>query len=160
MNPAPLLSYVTPRRWIWLYPVTYACHIAEEVWGGSGFPAWVREAAGVRLTNQELVIWNGIGWVAMTAGIVLISRSRKWRWVLTTLAGILLLNVLLHAGGSLVTYSYSPGLISSLALWLPLGLYTLRYEWRYAARSTFVKGLVGVIVFHVFVVILLCRFLV
>lgn len=135
-------------KWIWLFPLTYLAHIGEEVWGEEGFAAWVDRVAGMHLTSRELVILNAVGWVAMTIGVGLVSRSAKWRWVLTALGGIVLMNVLLHASGSILTRSYSPGLVSSGLFWLPLGLFTLLHEWRHAARSTFLKGLIGVGVFH------------
>lgn len=141
----------TSNKWIRLFPLTYVAHIAEEVWGGPGFAAWAQQSVGLRLSTAELIVWNAIGWVAMTAGIALVGRSAKWRWVLTALGGIILGNVLLHTIGSIVTRSYSPGLISSVVLWLPLGLLTLSHEWRHAATSTFLKGLAGVIVFHALV---------
>src|SRR5690349_125720 len=136
-------------RWIWLFPLTYLGHIAEEVWGGQGFAAWFDRVAGFHLTSLELVILNAAGWVAMSIGVVLVSRSAKWRWVLTALGGIVLMNVLLHAAGSIITHSYSPGLVTSGLFWLPLGLFTLLHEWRRAATSTFLKGLIGVGVFHI-----------
>jgi len=139
---------MSSRTWIWLFPVTYLYHIAEEIWGGEGFAAWFDRAAGFHLTSAELVVSNALGWVAMTIGVGLVSRSAKWRWVLTALGGIVLLNFLLHAIGSMIARSYSPGLVSSGVLWLPLGLFTLLHEWRHAARSTFLKGLLGVAVFH------------
>lgn len=141
----------TGGKWIWLFPLTYLCHIAEEVWGGQGFAAWVDGAAGLHMTGEQLVVLNAIGWVALTIGVALVSRSLKWRWVLTALAGIVLTNFLLHAIGSIVTRSYSPGLITSGILWLPLGLFALLHEWRHAATSTFVKGLIAVVVFHALV---------
>lgn len=136
-------------RWIWLFPLTYLAHIAEEYLGGFG--EWASQVTGVRLANNEILMWNGIGWAAMTAGVALAARSPKWRWVVTTLGGIVLINALLHVGASIATRSYSPGVITGLLLWLPLGLYGLRHEWRRAARSTFWKGLAGMLVFHVVV---------
>src|SRR5579859_7931657 len=131
---------------IWLFPVTYLFHIAEEYWGG--FAQWFSTATGVHATNEAVLLLNGIGLAVMTISVVLVSRSRKWRWVLTAIAGIVVVNALLHAAGSVLARSYSPGLVSGLLLWMPLGCYTLWREWRSAARSTFVKGVIGVGVFH------------
>lgn len=140
-----------PGKWIWLFPLTYLAHIGEEVWGGAGFAAWIGAVAGVRMSAETLVVWNAIGWLFMTLGVALASRNAKWRWALTAISGIVFMNALLHAIASLLTRSYSPGLTTSLILWVPLGLFTLRHEWRHAARSTFLKGLAGAIVFHILV---------
>src|ERR1051326_882972 len=142
-----------PGKWIWLFPLTYVAHIGEELWGGEGFAAWINRVAGFHLTAERLLVLNAIGWVAMTIGVALVRGSAKWRWVLTALGGIVLMNVVLHGAGSVITRSYSQGLVSSIVLWLPLGLFTLLHEWRHAARSTFVKGLIGTAVFHALLLI-------
>jgi hypothetical protein len=46
---------------------------------------------------------------------------KRYDWLLFTLAAIILTNVLTHLAGCLATHSYSPGTISGLVLWLPLG---------------------------------------
>jgi Domain of Unknown Function (DUF1080)/Protein of unknown function with HXXEE motif len=103
---------------------------------------------GVVLQPPEFVILNRIGCVVMTIGVALVNESRRWRWVLTALGGIVLLNAAMHAIGSVVTRSDSPGLVTGLVLWIPLGLFTLRREVRSAARPTFLKGVLAVVVFH------------
>jgi hypothetical protein len=138
-----------PRvAWIWLFPLTYLVHIGEEYWAGGGFAPWIARTAGVHLTMGEFLVLNGIGWVVMTIGVALVNGSRRWRWVLTALGGIVLLNAVLHAIGSVVTRSYSPGLVTGLVLWIPLGLFTLRRESRSAARPAFLKGVLAVVIFH------------
>ncbi len=139
----PILS-----RWIWLFPVTYAVHIAEEY--GAGFASWAA-AHGALLTDREVLAWNGVGCAAMIIGVLLADRSRRWRWIVTALAVIVAANGLYHAAASVVTASYSPGLVSGALLWLPLGLFALRHEWTRAARSTFWKGVLGAVVVHVIV---------
>ena len=141
-----------PRRWVWLFPLTYIAHIAEEVWGREGFAAWINRVSGFHMTTRELIVSNAAGLLVMTIGVELVSRSAKWRWVLTALAGIVLANFLLHTIGSTISRSYSPGLITSGLLWFPLGLFTLSIEWRRAARSTFVKGLIAMAAFHVLLI--------
>jgi hypothetical protein len=138
---------------IWLFPLTYLVHIGEEHWGG--FALWISRVVGAHLTDRELLVLNGIGLVLMTTGAVLVSWSRRWRWVVTAIAGIVVVNAVLHAIGSVVTRSYSPGVVSGLVLWIPLGLFTLRRESRSAARSTFLKGVLAVFVFHALVSVLI-----
>jgi type IV secretory pathway TrbD component len=132
---------VTIKKLAWLLPLTYLLHIAEEYWGG--FPEWMSHM-GVPFTQRELLILNGIGLVAM-----IVAVSLPWRWVITTLAGIVFLNGMLHAAVSLVTRSYSPGLATGVLLWIPLGLYILIHELRNAPGRTFASGLIGIVVFHV-----------
>lgn len=137
---------VTIKQWAWLLPLTYILHIAEEYW--TGFPDWMSRM-GVPFTQKELLILNGVGLVAM-----IVAVSLPWRWVVTTLAGIVFLNGVLHATVSLVTRSYSPGLATGVLLWIPLGLYILIHEWKEAPGRTFVYGLTGIVVFHVIATLL------
>ena len=132
---------VTIKQWAWWLPLTYLLHIAEESWGG--FPEWLSRM-GVPFSQRELLILNGIGLVAMVVAV-----SLPWRWVITTLAGIVFLNGLLHATITLVTRTYSPGLATGVLLWIPLGLYILIHEWRKAPGRTFAYGLIGIVAFHI-----------
>lgn len=139
--------------WLWLYPATYIAHIAEERWAGGGFAAWASRISSMHPTDAQILAWNIVGLCFMTLGIALARRSLKWRWVITAIAAIVVVNAVLHASASVDTHTYSPGLISGAALWIPLGAFTLWREWRNAKRSTFVKGLIGAVVFHIVVVL-------
>lgn len=98
---------------------------------------------GVPFTAGQLLALNGIGLVAMSIAVL-----TGWRWAITTLGGIVFLNGLLHAMVSAVSRSYSPGLVTGVLLWLPLGLFTLAHEWKNAPGPAFARGLIGVLVFH------------
>jgi len=45
--------------WVWLFPLTYVAHVAEEWWGG--FPAWASRLFGARLTDGAFWSINGVG---------------------------------------------------------------------------------------------------
>jgi hypothetical protein len=89
----------------------------------------------------------------MIAGVVVLKRSIRWRWSLPALGTIVLLNGILHVIGSIVTRSYSPGVVTGLLCWIPLGGFTLWFEWRNApwwALNTGVLGALGVTVLVLF----------
>jgi Protein of unknown function with HXXEE motif len=144
-------------NWTWLFPLTYVLHIAEEYRGGEGFPSWILRVAGSRLRSQDFLILNGIGLVLMIAFIAMIGRRASWRWTLTAIAGVVLLNAVSHAIASVITRSYSPGTVTGLILWLPLSLFTLRHEWRNTPRSTFRAGTVGAVGLHILICFLAIR---
>ena len=114
-----------PAAWGWLFPATYALHILEELWGGEGFTAWMARVAGVELAPGRFLVWNALALLSMAAGVLLAERFRHLRWLLVAYAVAFLLNALSHLAASLYTASYSPGLVSSLLLWLPLAALTL-----------------------------------
>lgn len=111
--------------WGWLYPATYAFHILEELWGGEGFTAWLARVAGVELAARQFLGWNALALLLMALGVWLTLRYRHLRWLLLAYAVAFLLNALSHLAASLYTLSYSPGLLSGLLLWLPLGAFAL-----------------------------------
>lgn len=61
---------------VWLFPVTYLCHIAEEYWGGEGFYRWVARAAGAKLTAADFVTLNARACVLVVALIAFVRWSQ------------------------------------------------------------------------------------
>ena len=112
-------------RGVWLFPITYAVHLAEEHWIGEGFCAWAERELGMTLTVQEFVAWNAFGLMLVCVGAALVARDARFRWVEIALSIGILGNVVAHAVASLVTDTYSPGLISGVLVWLPLGVVRL-----------------------------------
>lgn len=106
---------------ILLIPATYLVHIAEEYWCGEQFFNWLNQFAGSRMTANSFLLLNGIFFFIMIMACA-ISLHRRDARIPLVLASIILSNALLHLIGSIVTKSYSPGLVSALLLWLPLSL--------------------------------------
>ena len=109
----------------WLFPATYMAHIAEELWAGEGFPSWASRHTGLGFTPQRFLALNGVVLLVMIVCAALATRRPSLRWLLPALAAAVTLNGLAHIAASLVTRSYSPGLLSGTLLWVPLGIATL-----------------------------------
>jgi hypothetical protein len=124
-NATRTAAAVAAASWGWLYPATYAIHLLEEWRGGEGFTAWMARAVGVELSAGRFLVWNVVALLLMSAGVLLTMRFKRLRWLLLAYGTAFLLNALSHLAASLYTNSYSPGLVSSLLLWLPLGAWTL-----------------------------------
>lgn len=69
---------------------------------------------------------NGIAWIAVLMASLIVLWRASARWVLVPLATVTAINGCAHAVGSIATMSYSPGVISGVMLWMPLGIFTLR----------------------------------
>jgi hypothetical protein len=126
---------------VWLYPASYVAHVAEEYWGGEGFPAWFERVAGVEFPEAHFLAWNCLAVALMLVGAGLVLSQARMRWIAITFATVVLTNALLHAAGSLLTLSYSPGLYSGLLIWVPLSAFTLRRAWRGTPRATFWRSI-------------------
>ncbi len=136
---------------LWLFPVTYLLHAGEEYFCGETFPAWISRIGSVRFTASAFLWLNGVALAVMIVAVWLAKRREEARWLCATLGTVTSINGLAHAAGSLVTGSYSPGLCTGLALWLPLGLWTLRCSWSALRRAEFVAGVVLGVLVHAFV---------
>jgi hypothetical protein len=111
-------------RWVWLFPLAYGLHIAEEYW--LHFPNWVSQLFRSFISNPQFLFLNGAFWLLMVVAIFAIRARTSLAWLGVTLAAILGMNAALHLLGSLVTRSYSPGSVTAAFLYLPLVLYAFR----------------------------------
>jgi hypothetical protein len=105
-------------RW-WLFPATGVVHFTEELFAAGGFYTWVTSIGGSRMSMARFASGTLLALVSLTIA-AWVARNR-YDWLLFALAAILVTNALSHLAGTLLTHSYSPGTLSGLGLWLPLG---------------------------------------
>ena len=143
-----------PAAWGWLFPATYAIHLAEELWGGEGFVAWFARIAGVELAGGQFLLWNIFALLLMSASIVLMTRYQRLRPLLLAYGVTFLLNALSHLIAGIYTNSYSPGMLSGVLLWMPLGALTLLSFGKTLSRRARRAGLLVGALIHCAVVLL------
>ncbi len=154
----PLREYTPARvRWsyrdpplIWLFVAAYALHIVEEYLGG--FPEWFGFIAGGPLGRDAFVIINMFGLAAMSAAARAAARRESLGWIAIAIATVVFVNGIAHLLGSLVSASYSPGLITGVVLYLPLGQLALIRAWRQVTPSFFWRGVATGLAAHAVVV--------
>jgi hypothetical protein len=139
-------------NWAWLFPITYLVHIAEEYWGG--FPVWISRFWGVESSNSNFLSWNGAAWLLMIVGVLLVLKTKSYRWLLVSFGTVVLINGTVHAIASVFTTSYSPGLISGLLLFIPLGTITLLRAKKRVTGRIFRAGVIIGVAMHAIVVLL------
>lgn len=140
----------TPRAWLWLFPATYTLHILEEAWSGETFPRWISRVASVEFTTHEFWWLNGLALAAM-AGAIFVCPAKRTALLGVVLGTIVFVNATAHALGSLVTLTYSPGVITGVVFWWPLGGVTLRRARRALERRTFALGIALGVLLHALV---------
>jgi Protein of unknown function with HXXEE motif len=119
------LSNTSITFWAWLFPITYLLHVAEEYFVGGGYSEYLYKLRGVHLSPTRFLVSQAVGFVLMVIGLMLAKRLGFIRIMLVILGGVVMVNGITHTVTSLVHMSYGPGLLSSLLLWLPLGIATL-----------------------------------
>jgi hypothetical protein len=140
--------------WLLLLPISYLFHLAEEWWGGEGFVAWTALAVGSPVSPTRFIVLNSIVWPLFLSLTVAAILRPKLAWFPAVFATVVLVNAGLHILGSLVTSTYSPGLVTGILLYLPVGTAALLFSRRHATPSAFRRAvLLGVLVHAVVAVI-------
>jgi hypothetical protein len=81
-------------RWLWLFPLAYGLHIAEEHW--LRFPAWLAGLGRPFVSSSQFLFLNAVFWLLMVAAVLLIRARSSRAWLVVTLAAILGINAGLH----------------------------------------------------------------
>ena len=118
-------SHVSTHHLSCCFPLTFLIHIAEELFGGEGYPAYLKRLRGVSLTPTKFLIGQGIGLALIVFGIFIARRLNFSRQLLVILGTVVAVNGLSHLVTSLYYGGYGPGLISGVLIWIPLGVATL-----------------------------------
>jgi hypothetical protein len=111
--------------WSWLFPLTYLIHIAEEFYGGEGYPAYLKRLRGVDMTPTKFLVGQAIGLALIVMGILIARRLSFPRQLLVILGTVVLFNGVSHLATSSYYREYGPGLISGVLIWIPFGIATL-----------------------------------
>ncbi|MEP6920091.1 MAG: HXXEE domain-containing protein [bacterium] len=139
------MSERTVTLWLWIFPITYVIHIAEEYFLGGGYSAYLQKLRGVHLSTTRFLVAQGIGVVLMTIGVILAKRFRFQNMLIVILGGTVLVNGITHSVTSITHGGYGPGLITSGGIWIPLGLATLyRFKAENSSRRYWSAVAIGV----------------
>lgn len=129
--------------WAILFPLTYLLHIAEEYYGAGGFPHYMQTYYHVQLTETRFLELQLIGVIAMIAGLWLSTRLHFPRTMLVILAAVVLKNAAIHLVRSAANARYEPGVITGVALWIPLGLSAIYFNRGMSAKRLLVSLAIG-----------------
>jgi hypothetical protein len=132
---------------VWLLVAAYAAHVVEEYVGG--FPEWFAVLSGRAMPREVFLAINAIALVAMVLAARAAIRRAPLGWLAIGIATILLVNGVAHLLASVVTGTYSPGLITGVVLYLPLAQLTLLRAWHQAPPWLFWQGVGTGVIAHV-----------
>jgi len=137
--------------WVfWAIAVAALIHVAEEYWGGF-LGLMQQRVPGVTL-RQFLIINALFVLLCIIAAVVGTNNL-----VLSlSVASLILINALIHAGATLLLRRYAAGLISALVLYVPLGIYAF-CQAKLTPGQTAAAGLLGLLWMSVPIVYQLVR---
>jgi hypothetical protein len=97
----------------------YALHIIEEYRGG--WLDWAQKLSGLRMHKSEFIVANSL---VVILGSVCSIIGYAHPLVSLTFAGLAIVNALTaHIGTTIAQRVWSPGLITSIVLFIPLGIW-------------------------------------
>jgi hypothetical protein len=108
----------SPNQTAMLLPLSLLAHQLEEYFGK--FPIWYSNLLDAQLSDQDFLMINGIG-LLLISGFSLSYFFNKNNLILVALGTLIFVNGIIHLVLSIFTLSYSPGVISGVILFLPLG---------------------------------------
>lgn len=115
--------------WSWLFPLSYVVHIAEEYFGGEGYPAYILRLRGVHMSTGRFLAAQSVGFFLVTIGVIAARQLKFLPMMMVILGALVAGNALTHTVTALSILSYGPGLFSSIFVWGPLGVATvIRYK--------------------------------
>lgn len=112
------MKSLSPNQMAWLLPITLLIHQLEEYFGN--FPFWYSNLLNVELSNQDFILINGFGLFFISV-YSLSFLIKKRNFVLVAMGTLVFVNGFIHLVISIFTLTYSPGTISGVLLFLPLG---------------------------------------
>ncbi len=128
----------------WLFPLVFFIHQLEEYWGE--FPEWYSQLLNVDLSLSEWLWINVIGLVLITI-ISLSYLVTKNAMVLVAMGALGVFNGTIHLVITLFTLQYSPGVVSGISLFFPLGYIVFKHNyWTLLPGERFVAIMIGVVI--------------
>jgi hypothetical protein len=109
----------TPARIIWLAPLLFLLHVAEEA---PGFVVWFNSLVRNGITQQSFLMVNASAFLITVFVAILLGTTKEKGAALLCclwLSFLMFANAILHLAGTAVLGRYSPGAITSAALYLP-----------------------------------------
>jgi hypothetical protein len=129
----------------WL-PLLFLIHLGEEWF--TGFTEWTTIALGADVSVARFITINASAFLIFVAGTFAAFRHPAMAWFISSLAALLVLNGVLHTLATVGFGFYSPGTITGLLLYVPLGLVVLRHEHSRLNPQIFRRAVVFGVVLH------------
>jgi len=116
------LQKLNSKQIAWLAPPAYLIHLFDEYFSAEGLPNWISGVFNVNLSVDDFIIINSIGFVAVLITITLYSLDKIGHFFPAALGVLFFINGIIHLVASIFTASLSPGTISGVLLYIPLGI--------------------------------------
>jgi hypothetical protein len=135
------------RDWLpWAPLIAASLHICEEFLVPGGFPSWYRRYTPEpgKITTRFLVIVNAaLLFACLTAALAARTQQGIAYWL--TISAVQCSNGCWHAWASYKSRSYSPGVVTGMAVYLPMAVYGYSHFVRSGAASIGTAAAAGIL---------------
>lgn len=114
------------RFLVWLLPLSVALHLLEEYFGGKGLPVWMSDLLNRNITESYFITINSIALFLIIVFSAYHSSVKQNNVLFLGLISLFFINGVLHLAVSIYTVSYSPGTVTGVLIYLPLGIFLYR----------------------------------
>lgn len=119
-------DFSTPLTlWLLLFLGVYLLHLFEEFLAGVRLSRGLSQMCGVNMTARQFIVAAIIAVAFLTTGIYLTLLFHFPQWSLAGLATVMLINGFSHTITSARRWEYTPGLITGILIFIPLGFIML-----------------------------------
>jgi hypothetical protein len=106
----------------WFLPVAYLLHLLDEYFTGAGFAGWFSGLFKTGLSESNFIIINAVGFTAVLVIAILYTLGKANNFVLAVVGSLFFINGIIHPLVSILTATFSPGTITGVIIYLPLGV--------------------------------------
>lgn len=103
-------------------PSAYLIHLLEEYFGGVGFPHWFSNLLNISLTPENFILINAFGFSATLIITILYNLDKANDFIIAVLGTLFFVNGIVHLLATLFSATYSPGTITGVIIYIPLGI--------------------------------------
>lgn len=115
------MNKLNPKHIAWLLSVAYLIHLSDECFSGMGFHNWFSKIFDVNLSLNDFIIINSSGFLATVIIAILYHFGKINNFIITALCFLFFINGIIHLASSIMTSTYSPGIISGTVIYMPIG---------------------------------------
>ena len=116
------MNRLKPKHIAWFLPAAYLLHLIEEYFGGEGFYSWFSSLLNVDLSSLDFIVINSFGFTITLIIVILYNLNKVSNFLIAALGSLFFINGIIHLLASIFTASYSPGIITGIIIYLPLGV--------------------------------------
>ncbi len=115
------MNKLKPKHIVWFIPPAYLLHLLDEYFLGVGLPDWFSGVFKVGFSLSDFIIINSIGFASTIVIAVLYRMGKVNDFIIAAMGTLFFVNGIIHLVASVLTATYSPGTITGLIIYLPLG---------------------------------------